>query len=34
MILDTLDVTLLGNMLAGMGVIRAGDEISRAGQNF
>ena len=31
MLLGTLGVSLLGNMLAGKGVVRAGEEIIRAG---
>ena len=34
MLLGTLGASLLGNMLAGKGVIRAGEGIIRAGENF
>ena len=34
MLLDALGASLLGNMLAGKGVIRAGEETIRAGQDF
>ena len=34
MLLGTLTNSILGNALAGKGVIRAGEGIIRAGQNF
>ena len=34
MLLGTLGASLLGNMLAGKGVIRFGEGISRFGQDF
>ena len=34
MLLGTLSSSLLGHMLAGKGVIRVGDILHRAGQNF
>ena len=34
MLLDTLDASLLGNMLAGNGVITAGDGTNKGGQDF
>ena len=34
MLLDALGASLLGNMLAGKGVIRAGEGTIRAGQDF
>ena len=34
MLLCILGANLLGNMLAGKGVIRAGDGVHRAGQDF
>ena len=34
MLLGTLDASLLGNILAGKGVLRAGEGTTRAGQDF
>ena len=34
MLLDTLGSSLLGNILAGKGVIRTYDRVIRPGQNF
>ena len=34
MLLGTLAASILGNAFSGRGVIRAGEEVIRAGQNF
>ena len=34
MLLETLAASILGNTIAGIGVIKAGEGVIRAGQNF